>query len=106
MLKNTKPLMASRTTMSKVSPECACSIVSLLSEAVNTAGSATLFCGTSAMEPVSARRNTLLNTSTGKKEVGATPKCNVSDFRVVELTPLIRFTSMSMLTLPLATIIF
>ena len=98
--------MASRTTMLKVSPGWACSMVRLLTEAVNTAGSATLFCGTSAIEPVSARRNTLLNTSTGKKELGATPKCNVSNFRVVELTPLIRFRSMSMLTLPLATIIF
>ncbi|PYK27084.1 MAG: hypothetical protein DME52_04800 [Verrucomicrobia bacterium] len=98
--------MASRTTISKVSPEWTFSIVSLLSDAVNTAGSATLFCGTSAIEPASVPRNTLLKTSTGKKEFGATPKCNVSNFPVVELIPLIRFRSMSMVTLPLATIIF
>jgi hypothetical protein len=56
----------------------------------------------------------LLKTRIGKKEFGATAKCNsesfgegaVSNLPVVELIPLIRLRSMSMVTLPLATIIF
>jgi hypothetical protein len=56
----------------------------------------------------------LLKTRTGKKEFGATAKCNsesfcegaVSDLPVVELIPLILSRSRSMVALPLATIIF
>ena len=92
--------------MSKRSLEPSFSIASLLSEAVNAEGSARLFCGTSPIEPGSGARNMLLKTRIGKKEFGATAKCNVSNFPVVELIPLSRFTSRSMVTLPLATIIF
>ncbi|PYJ48685.1 MAG: hypothetical protein DME87_11610 [Verrucomicrobia bacterium] len=60
----------------------------------------------SAIDPGSAPRNTSLNTRTGKKELAATAKRNVSRFAVAELTPLSRFRSTSIATLPLATIIF
>ncbi len=100
--------------MAKGSLEPIFSIASLLSEAVNAGGRLRLFCGTSAIEPDSAPRNTLLKTRTGKKEFGATAKCNsesfceevVSDLPVVELIPLILSKSKSMVALPLATIIF
>ena len=92
--------------MSKGSLEPIFSIASLLSDAVNAGGRTTLFCGTSPIEPGFGPRNRLLKTRTGKKEFGATAKCNVSSFPAVELIPLILFRSRSMVALPLATIIF
>src|SRR5437763_12084037 len=106
--------MASRTEMEKGSLEPIFSIASLLSDASKAGGRLRLFCGTSPIEPDCDPRNTLLKTRTGKKEFGATAKCNFESFRdgavsnlpVVEVIPLILLKSRFMVALPLATIIF
>src|SRR4030095_12116734 len=51
-------------------------------------------------------RNELLKIRIGKNEFAATAKRNVSTFSVVELIPLSRFRSMSMVALPLFKSIF
>ena len=106
MSKNTKPLRVSRTVISNGSLLVAFSITSLLIAVVNAAGSATLFCGTSAIDPCSAPRKRSLNTRMLKKEFAATANWARSSFALANLIPFRRFTSSSMVTVPFSTIIF
>ena len=64
------------------------------------------FCKASAIEPGWSPRNKSLKTRTGKKELGAAAKCNVTGLATRELLPFNPFRSSCIVTLAFSTIIF